>query len=149
MKTAKQWFELYGVSHKNPKNIMIHKICVPLIMFSVIGLFYSIPTPESVYVYPWANWATLLIVGGWVFYASLGLKVLAMMIIQSLIMYSGILYMELYANVLLISILIFVLAWIAQFIGHKIEGVKPSFLDDLSFLFIGPAWVMRKLIGYE
>jgi len=42
------------------------------------------------------------------------------------------------------SMVLFVLAWIGQFIGHKIEGKKPSFLEDLQFLMIGPAW----LIGY-
>jgi uncharacterized membrane protein YGL010W len=36
----------------------------------------------------------------------------------------------------------FVLAWIGQFIGHKIEGKKPSFFKDVAFLLIGPAWLM-------
>jgi uncharacterized membrane protein YGL010W len=38
---------------------------------------------------------------------------------------------------------IFVVAWIGQFVGHKIEGKKPSFLEDLQFLLIGPAWLMH------
>ena len=37
---------------------------------------------------------------------------------------------------------IFVLAWIGQFIGHKIEGEKPSFFEDLQFLLIGPDWLL-------
>ena len=37
---------------------------------------------------------------------------------------------------------LFVLAWIGQFIGHKVEGKKPSFFKDLQFLLIGPAWLM-------
>ena len=40
---------------------------------------------------------------------------------------------------------VFVVAWIAQFVGHKIEGRKPSFLTDLTYLLIGPAWVLAKL----
>ena len=40
---------------------------------------------------------------------------------------------------------VFVLAWIGQFLGHKIEGRKPSFLTDLTYLLIGPAWVLAKL----
>ena len=36
----------------------------------------------------------------------------------------------------------FVLAWLGQFIGHLIEGKKPSFFKDLMFLLIGPAWLM-------
>jgi len=43
----------------------------------------------------------------------------------------------------LVSLGIFVIAWIGQFIGHKIEGKKPSFLEDLQFLLIGPAWLLH------
>jgi uncharacterized membrane protein YGL010W len=43
------------------------------------------------------------------------------------------------------SLLIFVVAWVGQFYGHHIEGKKPSFLKDLQFLLIGPAWVLEKL----
>jgi uncharacterized membrane protein YGL010W len=42
---------------------------------------------------------------------------------------------------------IFVVAWIGQFVGHKIEGKKPSFFEDLQFLLIGPAWVVNSLMG--
>ena len=46
---------------------------------------------------------------------------------------------------LTLAIVVFVVAWIGQFIGHKIEGRKPSFLTDLTYLLIGPAWVLVKL----
>ena len=39
------------------------------------------------------------------------------------------------------------IAWIGQFIGHKIEGAKPSFFEDLQFLLIGPAWVALSVSG--
>lgn len=42
-----------------------------------------------------------------------------------------------------VCLALFVLAWIGQFIGHKIEGKKPSFLKDVVFLLIGPAWLMH------
>jgi uncharacterized membrane protein YGL010W len=45
-------------------------------------------------------------------------------------------------TVLPLSIAVFVVAWIGQFIGHKIEGKKPSFLEDLRFLLIGPLFVL-------
>jgi len=44
-----------------------------------------------------------------------------------------------------VSLLIFVIAWIGQFYGHKIEGKKPSFLKDVQFLSIGPAWAIHKI----
>jgi uncharacterized membrane protein YGL010W len=48
-------------------------------------------------------------------------------------------------TVLPLSIALFVVAWIGQFIGHQIEGRKPSFLDDLRFLLIGPLFVLSFL----
>ncbi|MCJ8276003.1 MAG: DUF962 domain-containing protein, partial [Bdellovibrionales bacterium] len=44
-----------------------------------------------------------------------------------------------------IALAVFVLAWVGQFIGHKIEGQKPSFLEDVQFLLIGPLWVIKDL----
>jgi uncharacterized membrane protein YGL010W len=41
-----------------------------------------------------------------------------------------------------LSVSVFVIAWIGQFVGHKIEGKKPSFFDDLRFLLIGPLFVL-------
>jgi len=48
-------------------------------------------------------------------------------------------------NLLYAAIAVFVVAWIGQFVGHKIEGRKPSFFTDLTYLLIGPAWVLAKL----
>ena len=48
---------------------------------------------------------------------------------------------------LMIAVALFVIAWIFQFIGHNIEGKKPSFLKDLQFLLIGPAWIVKQLFG--
>jgi uncharacterized membrane protein YGL010W len=42
---------------------------------------------------------------------------------------------------------LFIIAWIGQFYGHKIEGKKPSFFKDLQFLLIGPAWVFKKMFS--
>jgi len=42
----------------------------------------------------------------------------------------------------LVCLIVFVLAWVGQFYGHKVEGKKPSFLKDLQFLLIGPAWLL-------
>jgi uncharacterized membrane protein YGL010W len=47
-----------------------------------------------------------------------------------------------YMSVLIMSVVVFVVAWILQFVGHNIEGKKPSFLKDVQFLLIGPAWIL-------
>lgn len=141
MRTFEQWMDEYGVDHTHPSNKLIHKICVPLIMFSIIGILWSLPRWNSL------NWAFVLIISALLFYVSLKkIVMLLLMIVQTLLMcwISAVLYAQ--GILLEVSITVFVLAWIGQFIGHKIEGRKPSFLQDLSFLLIGPLWVNRFLL---
>jgi uncharacterized membrane protein YGL010W len=46
------------------------------------------------------------------------------------------------ANALTMAAVVFLLSWVGQFVGHRIEGRKPSFFDDLKFLLVGPAWLL-------
>jgi uncharacterized membrane protein YGL010W len=143
MRTFSQWMDEYGISHQNPTNQMIHKVCVPLIMLSVIGLFWMIPTPSLFLQVPLLNWATLFIVGCLLFYLYLNILMFFGMFILTTFM--TIICHELANQGILLqaSIAIFIFSWIAQFYGHKVEGKKPSFLKDLAFLLIGPLWVLR------
>lgn len=145
MRTFNQWMDEYGVSHKNPTNQLVHKICVPLIMLSVIGILWSIPTPEVFNGIPYLNWATLFVAACLVFYLTLSFTMFIGMIILTSVMCWVCVLMERAGILLSGSITIFVLAWIGQFWGHKVEGKKPSFLQDLAFLLIGPLWVLRFL----
>jgi uncharacterized membrane protein YGL010W len=45
-----------------------------------------------------------------------------------------------------LAIGVFVVAWIAQFVGHHIEGRRPAFFTDLAYLLIGPAWIVAKIM---
>ncbi len=47
---------------------------------------------------------------------------------------------------LAVAVAVFVVAWVGQFVGHFFEGRRPSFLTDLSYLMVGPAWLMSKLM---
>jgi uncharacterized membrane protein YGL010W len=139
----------YGESHKNATNKSIHWICVPLIFLSIVGLIASIPASGVQSVLgegnPYANWAGVVLILVLVYYISLSIPLSIGM------MFFGVLCMVLInqiarlniAPLWLISIIIFVAAWIGQFFGHKIEGKKPSFFKDLQFLLIGPAWLMH------
>src|SRR5687768_11505949 len=142
MKTIHQWFSEYGESHQNPVNKAIHWICVPAIFFSVIGLLYSIPL--NLENKPYINVATFVLLLGLLFYIRLSFSIFIGMAIFSLLTLVGNYYLSQLriAPLWLISLVIFTLAWIGQFYGHKIEGKKPSFLKDLQFLLIGPAWLM-------
>ncbi|MDG2194604.1 MAG: DUF962 domain-containing protein [Polaribacter sp.] len=151
MKTAQQWFDEYAVSHQNKTNQLFHYICVPAIYFSIIGLLMSIPSTllESTFgLYnPFIeNWATMIF--GFIlvfFYLRLGFWHFIEMFLLTALCLVGNYWVGNHFNLLLISIAIFVIAWIGQFYGHKIEGKKPSFIKDLQFLLIGPLWVLKKL----
>lgn len=141
-RTIHQWFDEYGESHRNPTNKLIHWICVPTIFFCVVALLWSIPTPSFLPVdHVWALLAVVLTV---VFYARISLPIMLGMLMWSLICLWLCRVLEARAPWPLwsIAVVLFVLAWIGQFYGHKVEGKKPSFLKDLQFLMIGPAWLM-------
>jgi uncharacterized membrane protein YGL010W len=141
MRTIHQWLDEYGSSHRNHTNKLIHWICVPAIFFSIIGFLYAIPLPLKFNIPLTVAHIVLLLVI--IYYARLSPSLAAGMLVIGiaclwlwrLIAGSGLVVWE-------VALIIFVLAWIGQFIGHKIEGAKPSFFKDLQFLLIGPAWLM-------
>lgn len=130
----------YAESHQNKTNILIHKICVPVIMFSVLGILKALPVPAS---WPlWIDWSVIAVVLALGFYASLkSVRVFIAMVVMIAPMM--VLLELLRPRFFLLCLFLFVVAWIGQFIGHKIEGKKPSFFKDLLFLLIGPIWVMK------
>jgi len=150
MKPIEQWINEYGESHKNPINKAIHWVCVPLIMFSLLALIGQIPffTNKLVLFYIGSdpvlfNWTILFLIFTVIFYLRLSLTLSFGMIFIALFMLYLISYMKHYdSQVWRLSSIIFITAWIGQFIGHKIEGKKPSFFEDLQFLLIGPAWLL-------
>ncbi|MES2786401.1 MAG: Mpo1-like protein [Pseudomonadota bacterium] len=125
----------YGQSHQNPSNETIHFFAIPLIMLSLVGLLYA--------AHPWIAYA--FIAASMVYYARLSMAFLVTMAVLSVA--ALVLVRAMGSAVLPISIAIFVLAWIAQFIGHRIEGKKPSFFEDLQYLWVGPLFVLSKLFS--
>ena len=151
MRTAQEWFDAYGVSHQNPTNKAIHWVCVPLILFCTVGLFWSIPhdflpgAKASEPYAPFVNFGTILVAGALFFYFRLSLTIGLGMLLWSVGVLWGNWALETGGGqpLWLVSTITFVLAWIGQFIGHKIEGAKPSFFEDLQFLLVGPAWLLH------
>ena len=144
-KTADQWFNEYGDSHQHKTNKLIHWLCVPLIFLVILGLVWSIPVPTIMSaIHPYLNWSTLsfLFIAG--FYLRLSSRLGIGLIIFTLLCYSLIAWYESLQIASLVStcIVLFIILWIFQFIGHHIEGKKPSFFKDIQFLMIGPAWLM-------
>ena len=124
-------FERYGEAHRNKTNKALHWICVPAISWSLLGLLWS-ASPAL---------ACAFIAAAMVFYARLSVPLAVGMLGVTATMILPVVLLG--ARVLPVSIAVFVLAWIGQFVGHRIEGRTPSFLADLRFLLVGPAWLLH------
>jgi len=152
MRTLEQWFEEYAVSHQNPKNKAIHYICVPAIYFSIVGLLMSIPSGIIASTLKLnapiiENWAVVVLLFVLLFYMRLSVAMALKIAILSAICLVINYYIAQFAPLWIVAIVIFTIAWIGQFYGHNIEGKKPSFLKDIQFLMIGPAWVVDNLFS--
>ena len=137
----------YSADHQHPFNRLMHSICVPLIALSLIGLLWAIPVPEFLASTPsWLNPGALALVGLTVYYLWLaprlgvGMLVVALATVPLLIFAA-----DMPIPLWLTALVIFTVGWIGQFVGHHIEGRRPSFLRDVRFLLIGPLWVLAKL----
>jgi uncharacterized membrane protein YGL010W len=124
----------YGESHRNPVNELIHIVCIPAIVFSLLGILWALHPAV----------ALLVVVAALAYYVTLsrtfalGMGFMAGTMLLVLAMLPD-------GTVLPTSIGVFVAAWLGQFVGHHIEGKKPSFFDDLRFLLIGPLFVLSIL----
>lgn len=144
MRTVNQWLDEYGDSHRHPGNKLLHWICVPVIVLSLVGMLWSLPVPAAfVAISPLLNWGSLLLIAGLAYYFAMSWSLaLGMVVFVALIVASILLLQRLPYELWVVSIALFVVAWIGQFIGHHYEGRRPSFFKDIQFLMIGPLWLL-------
>ena len=153
MRSMQDWLDGYSADHQNRTNQTLHWICVPPIVWSVIALLWTIPVPAA-FLRPGA-WAVLAMVLAFYWYWKHSHRLAAALLLAFAVL--GVLTNLLFhglgaASLRWLAIGVFALAWIGQFVGHRFEGRRPSFLTDLSYLLIGPAWLMAKLLrrmGYR
>lgn len=150
MKTMQQWLDEYGTSHRHPTNKTIHWICVPSILFTVLGLLWLIPVPAMFTAAgPFLNWSTLAMAAAFIYYLVLSPRLAVGMALIAVALFALVYWVVMASPVApwIVFVTVFVVAWIGQFIGHEIEGKKPSFFKDVQFLMIGPAWLLAHLYG--
>ncbi len=138
----------YSESHQSRTNKNIHWVCVPLIFWSIMALLYSMPNAFLVALlgnHYYSNWAVLAIIPVLIYYGFLSISLTIGMFgfISACLFISEILVRNSTISLWIIALVVFILAWIGQFYGHKVEGKKPSFLKDIQFLLIGPLWLMH------
>lgn len=143
-KNIQTWLAEYSESHRNKTNKAIHWVCVPLIFLTIVAFLWAIPTPAFFNQVPYLNFATLGALFIVLFYIRLSVTLtIGMTLFTLLCLWLVASYAAMFPGKLVITAAIaFVILWIGQFIGHHVEGKKPSFFKDIQFLMIGPAWVM-------
>lgn len=125
----------YGESHQNPRNELIHFIAIPVIMFSLVGMLFALH-PYVAYAFVGASM---------VYYLRLSMVFFVTMLLWSLLTFA--LIFAIGNRLLPVCVALFVGAWVLQFIGHRIEGKKPSFFEDIQYLWVGPLFVFSKLFA--
>lgn len=155
LRLVNEYFNKYAESHQNPSNELIHWVCVPLIVFSLLGLVWAVPFPYLKFLGRYNgmfNWASFLIAFAIYYYYKLS-PVLSYFMLMIVLFFCYLISLLLKwqeaggPDLWQSCLVIFVIAWIGQIIGHKIEGKKPSFLDDLKFLLIGPIWLLHFVLN--
>lgn len=90
MKTMQDWFDAYGVSHKNHTNKTIHWICVPLIFYSIVGILSLVSLDFikgwlPIGIQPFIHLGTILVLFGVLFFLRLSVPIAMGMLIISVI----------------------------------------------------------------
>lgn len=138
----------YGESHENRINKAFHWVCVPVIVWAVVALIWSIPFPLEIGsgIVP-LNWAVIALILAQIYYFRLSRRLGMGLLLYNLAMLWLTAVVEQASPWPLwqVAAAAFVLAWIGQFIGHVFEGKRPSFFRDVQFLLIGPAWLISFL----
>ncbi|RMD49091.1 MAG: DUF962 domain-containing protein [Alphaproteobacteria bacterium] len=140
----------YGESHRNPVNKRVHWICVPIIVWTVMALLWSLPVPGPLAAAGAragieANWLSVALALALIYYLALspllavGFALFAAAAVWLIRLAEAAVPLPLWQ----LALILFVLAWAGQFWGHKVEGRKPSFFKDVQFLLIGPAWLLH------
>jgi uncharacterized membrane protein YGL010W len=149
MRSQQAFLDEYRRTHRNPTNILVHMICVPVIFFASVGMLWTLPLGRwfglAPAMGPWVNGATGAAAILLVFYARLSMRALVEMAAAFALCVAGTRGLAAVgAPVLWTCAALWIAAWIGQFYGHHVEGAKPAFLDDLLFLSIGPLFVLEE-----
>jgi uncharacterized membrane protein YGL010W len=135
MRNLTEQLSTYAAYHRDRRNIATHFVGVPMILFASVSLLSR--------VYLLAPAAAVAVA---VFYFLLDVRYgMAMALLLAACVAGGASVAALpLAQWLAVSVGMFFIGWVIQFIGHAFEGRKPAFVDDLVGLLIGPLFVVAE-----
>src|ERR1700737_4996405 len=136
MRDIRMLFADYASYHRTRGNKAFHRVGIPLIMLTLLGMLARVPVAGPV------DAAILLIAVAEVIYLILGWRLGAIMLVVSAAFYYVGLSLPLWLNVAL-----FIIGWILQFVGHSVyEKRQPAFLKNALHLLVGPLWILNDLV---
>lgn len=137
MRSITQWLDDYQTSHQNPNNKKLHWIGITTIVFSLFGILATFSLGP-------VNAAAILALVALFYYAALSWRLTLGMALVYFLYYVAATALDARLGKAMVPAMVgvFVFGWVLQFWGHKIEGAKPSFFEDLRFLMIGPLWLL-------
>jgi uncharacterized membrane protein YGL010W len=141
LKPVEQVLTQYAAYHRDRRNIATHFVGVPMIVFAIILALATVAVPVGGIV---LTAAAALSIVACIYYLLLDRVLGIAMAIVMFLMCAG--ASEVTARfstgaVLVIALAVFVVGWALQFLGHRYEGMKPAFFDDVRQLIIGPLFV--------
>jgi uncharacterized membrane protein YGL010W len=140
MQDIRASFADYASYHQTKGNKWFHRLGIPLIMLTLIGMLarVGIATIGGIRL----DAGMVLIALAVLYYLILEWRLAIPMLVVSIGFYLLGLRLPLSVNVAL-----FILGWIFQFVGHSVyEHKKPAFLQNGVHLLIGPLWILNDLI---
>ncbi len=138
----------YDIFHQKPVNRIFNYICIPVIMFSVLGFIWSLPFPQLKFlgVYNgYLNWASFVIAFSIYYYMRLSPIMSYILLLFVFAITFGITQLQAVDKGYLlpqVCIFLFVTANVIQFVGYRIEGKKPTFSDEFKFILTAPLWLL-------
>ncbi len=140
MQTIEALFADYGSYHQTPGNKAFHRLGIPMIVFSLIGML----TEVHLFMLGGVRYdlAMIVIAAASAYYFAVEWRLaLAMIAVSVLFYFLGA------AVPFWINLTLFVVGWIFQFIGHKVyEHKNPAFFRNFLHLLVGPLWILNDVV---
>lgn len=133
--TKAELFREYGSYHADNRNRACHAVGIPLIVLGIMGLAHQVSLGP-------VDLAIPIAIAILIYYAVIDLR-------------GALLSTVIFAALYLIAIRFgwevnlgaFVLGWVFQLVGHRFEGTKPKFLENLVYLLIGPLYIFEEMFS--
>ena len=135
MTTKDQLYADYAGYHQDVRNRRAHAIGIPLIVLGLLGLLHALPVPRIGFVDP----AVVAAVAVLLYYVALDARGALISAVAFAVLYGVALHLSWE-----LSVGTFVLGWVFQLVGHRFEGNKPKFLENLVYLLIGPLYFFQE-----